>query len=132
MKDLKSRFLDAIGYVISTTESPAQAFERLRLTNPDAFPVPRDTQSFLDACAEVVLAHEASAKKKASSPSETEEQLAAVLELVVYFQDDCSLKLPVIAAFRRWRGGSITTEEFLARLREDDSPTSCASRRSPR
>jgi hypothetical protein len=64
MKDLKSRYLAAIDHVIATGESPAQAFERLRRTNPDAFPVPRDTQSFLDACAEVVLAHEAHNRKK--------------------------------------------------------------------
>ncbi|HSX23265.1 MAG TPA: hypothetical protein VLE97_10880 [Gaiellaceae bacterium] len=60
MKDRKSRYLAAIGYVVASGESPAQAFERLRTTNSDTFPVPRDTQSFLDACAEVVLAHEAS------------------------------------------------------------------------
>lgn len=45
MKNLKSRYLAAIGHVIATGESPAQAFERLRHTNPDAFPTPRDTQS---------------------------------------------------------------------------------------
>lgn len=58
MKDLKSRFLAAIGHVVATGASPAQAFERLRRTNPDAFPVSRDTQSFLDACANVVRSHE--------------------------------------------------------------------------
>ena len=30
MKDLKSRFLAAIGYVCAADESPAQAFDRLR------------------------------------------------------------------------------------------------------
>ena len=61
MKDLKSRFLAAIGYVCAADESPAQAFDRLRLRgeNPDAFPVPRGSESFLDACAEVVSKHEA-------------------------------------------------------------------------
>ena len=53
-------------------------------------------------------------------PAETETALAAVLELAAFFQDDYSKKLPVIAAFRRWRGGAITTDEFLARLDEDD------------
>lgn len=63
MKDLKLRFLDAIGYVCSAGsagESPAQAFDRLRVENPDAFPVPRCNESFLDACAEVARTHEAS------------------------------------------------------------------------
>ena len=49
-----------------------------------------------------------------------EAALAAVLELATYLQDDYSKKLPVIAAFRRWRSGSITTDELLARLDEDD------------
>jgi hypothetical protein len=52
--------------------------------------------------------------------SRTEYDLAAVLELAAYLQDDYSKKLPVIAAFRRWRSGTITTDEFLARLDEDD------------
>ena len=59
MKDLKSRFLAAIGYVCAADESPAQAFARLRVENPDAFPVPRCDESFLDACAEVARTHEA-------------------------------------------------------------------------
>lgn len=62
MTNLKSRFLDAIGYVCASGESPAQAFDRLRAANPDAFPIPRCTQSFNDACAEVVLTHEGAAK----------------------------------------------------------------------
>jgi hypothetical protein len=49
-----------------------------------------------------------------------ESDLDAVLELAAYFQDDYSKKLPVIAAFRRWRNGSMTTEELLSRLDEDD------------
>ena len=49
-----------------------------------------------------------------------EQELDAVLELAAFFQDDYSKKLPVIAAFRLWRGGHLTTDEFLARLREDD------------
>ena len=59
MKNLKSRFLDAIGYVCAAGETPAQAFDRLHATNPDAFPVPRGSESFLDACADVVSKHEA-------------------------------------------------------------------------
>ena len=57
-KDLKSRFLAAIGYVYAAGESPNEAFARLRSDNPDAFPVPRGNESFLDACADVVRAHE--------------------------------------------------------------------------
>lgn len=59
MQNLKSRFLTAIGYVCKADESPAQVFDRLRVSNPDAFPVPRCDESFLDACADVVRAHEA-------------------------------------------------------------------------
>ena len=47
-------------------------------------------------------------------------RLGAVTELAVYFQEDYTRKLPVIAAFRQWRSGSISTEQFLNRLREDD------------
>ena len=60
MTDLKSRFLAAISYVCAAGESPAQAFDRLRVENPDVFPVPRGNESFLDACAEVARTHEAS------------------------------------------------------------------------
>lgn len=59
LPNLKSRFLAAIGYVCATHESPAQAFDRLRRENPDAFPVPREFEAFHQACAEVVLKHEA-------------------------------------------------------------------------
>ena len=59
MKDLKIRFLAAIGYVCAADESPAQAFDRLRIKNPDAFPVPREYESFNDACAAVARTHEA-------------------------------------------------------------------------
>jgi len=52
--------------------------------------------------------------------NDPEGDLDAVLELAAYFQDDYSKKLPVIAAFRRWRSGGITTEEFLKRLSADD------------
>jgi len=52
--------------------------------------------------------------------SATAEALAAVLELAAYFQDEHTKKMPVIVAFRRWRNGSLTTEEFLKRLGEDD------------
>ncbi len=58
MNDLKSRFLAAIGYVCAAGESPSEAFARLRGENPDAFPVPRCDESLLDACADVVRAHE--------------------------------------------------------------------------
>lgn len=58
MKDLKIRFLAAIGYVCSADESPNEAFARLRVENPDAFPVPRCNESILDAIGEVVTRHE--------------------------------------------------------------------------
>lgn len=58
MKDLKSRFLTTIGYVCAAGESPNMAFAHLRSENPDAFPVPRCDESFLEACAEVVRSHE--------------------------------------------------------------------------
>jgi hypothetical protein len=57
--NLKSRFLTAIGHVCSVGQSPAAAFDQLRVRNPDAFPVPRCNESFLDACAGVVRTHEA-------------------------------------------------------------------------
>jgi len=44
----------------------------------------------------------------------------AMLEIAAHFQDDYIRKLPVITAFRQWRNGIRTTEEFLSRLREDD------------
>jgi hypothetical protein len=59
VKDLKTRFLAAIGYVCAAGQSPAEAFDRLRVTNPNAFPVPRGNESFLAACADVVRSHEA-------------------------------------------------------------------------
>ena len=58
MKDLKSRFLAAIGHVCAAGESASVSFDRLRVANPDAFPVPRGHESFLAACAEVVVRHE--------------------------------------------------------------------------
>lgn len=51
---------------------------------------------------------------------EAEGTLAAVLELAAFFQDDYGRKLPVVAAFRQWRHGILTTEEFLELLRKDD------------
>ena len=51
---VKDRYLAAIGYVCAAGESPTQAFDRLRIENPDAFPVPRCSESVLEACAEVV------------------------------------------------------------------------------
>jgi len=56
--NLKTRFLATVGYVCAGHESPAEAFARLRTANPDLFPVPRGNESFLEACAEVVLRHE--------------------------------------------------------------------------
>jgi hypothetical protein len=50
---LKGRFLTAIGYVCSAYESANDAFDRLRIENADLFPVPRETESFWDAIAEV-------------------------------------------------------------------------------
>lgn len=58
MTNLKTRFLAAVGYVCAEYESPAEAFARLRVENPDLFPVPRCTESLLEACAEVVRRHE--------------------------------------------------------------------------
>lgn len=58
MKNLKLRYLTAIGYVCAEYESAVEAFDRLRVENPDAFPVPREYESFLEACADVVRAHE--------------------------------------------------------------------------
>ena len=49
-----------------------------------------------------------------------ERDLKALLDLAAFFQDDYSIKLPVIAAFRRWRGGHLSTDDFLQRLSEDD------------
>lgn len=58
MKDLKSRFLRAIGHACAADESASAAFARLRVAHPDAFPVAREHESFLAACAEVVVRHE--------------------------------------------------------------------------
>ena len=52
--------------------------------------------------------------------NDPEGDLDAVLELAAFFQDDYSKKLPVIAVFRRWRSGHLSTEAFLKRLSEDD------------
>jgi hypothetical protein len=52
--NLKGRFLAAIGHVPAAHESAAEAFDRLRETTPDLFPVPRGTESFWDAIDEVV------------------------------------------------------------------------------
>lgn len=50
----------------------------------------------------------------------TQRELEAVLELATYLQDDYSIKLPVVAAFRQWRGGHLGDAPFLARLCGDD------------
>lgn len=47
-------------------------------------------------------------------------ELKSVLEIASYFQDDYSLKLPMISAFRRWRYGHLSSEMFLTRLCADD------------
>lgn len=52
--------------------------------------------------------------------NDPEGDLDAMLELAVFFQDDYSKKLPVIAVFRRWRSGHLSTEAFLKRLSEDN------------
>lgn len=52
--NLKGRFLDHIGYAPAAGESAAEAFDRLRVENPDLFPVPRATASFWQAIAECV------------------------------------------------------------------------------
>jgi len=57
--NLRGRFLAAIGHVPAAHESAANAFDRLRAVSPDLFPVPRSTESFWDAIAEVVAHHEA-------------------------------------------------------------------------
>ena len=53
LHSLKGRFLTAIGYVCARHESASDAFDRLRIENPDLFPVPRAWESFWDAIAEV-------------------------------------------------------------------------------
>lgn len=74
---MKDRYLAAIGYVCAAGESPAQAFDRLRIENPDAFPVPRCSESVLDACAEVVRNSEPTKRAEllAKLTSKNEEQL---------------------------------------------------------
>lgn len=54
------------------------------------------------------------------TPTNLEIQLQSALDLAAYFQDDYSLKLPVISAFRQWRGGHLSNEAFLSRLSSDD------------
>jgi len=54
------------------------------------------------------------------TPLAANPDFAAVLELAAFFQDDYNKKLPVIAACRRWRNGTTTTEEFLKCLGADD------------
>ena len=46
--NLKSAFLASIDYVLQAGESADQAFDRLRKTNPDLFPSPREGESFWD------------------------------------------------------------------------------------
>jgi hypothetical protein len=75
------------------------------------FTLSSDTKAALAAC-QVLDEIETAAK--------TQQSLQEVLKLAAYFQDDYTKKLPVIAAFRRWRSGAMTTDELLARLDEDD------------
>jgi hypothetical protein len=56
--NLRGQFLAAIGYAPAAHESVVEAFARLRTTSPDLFPVPRGSESFWDAIAEVVTRHE--------------------------------------------------------------------------
>lgn len=103
--NLKCRFLAVVGYALSANESPAMAFDRLRVESPDLFPVPRETESFWDAVAEVVARSEAVLTKAelpysvtlwGSNPDETDTD-----------NDDC------------WTGDDYATrEEALAAYRE--------------
>jgi len=43
-----------------------------------------------------------------------------VLDLAAYLQDDYSMKLPIVRAFRQWRAGQLDDSKFLERLRGDD------------
>lgn len=43
-RNLKGRFIAAIGHVPAGHESAAEVFDRLRETSPDVFPVPRSTE----------------------------------------------------------------------------------------
>lgn len=76
--------------------------------------------AFAVAVLAIALTGTAPAVPVGTMQSKPESDLDAVLELAAYFQDDYSKKLPVIAAFRRWRGGHLSTEAFLKRLGEDD------------
>lgn len=49
-----------------------------------------------------------------------EQDLESLLELAAHFQDDYAVKLPVIAAFRQWRGGHLSSDQFLELLRGAD------------
>lgn len=51
MSKLKAEFLEfVIGYVLAEDESPDEVFDRLRVEDPDLFPVPRYYESFWEAC----------------------------------------------------------------------------------
>ena len=76
--------------------------------------------AFVVAMLEIGTVGMAHAVPVGTMQSKPESDLDAVLKLAAYFQDDYSKKLPVIAAFRRWRSGALTTAEFLKRLGEDD------------
>lgn len=52
--NLKSRYLKYLGYDLADHESANDAFDRMRQTNPDAFPVPRYYESFEMAVADVL------------------------------------------------------------------------------
>ena len=52
--NLKGRFLAAIGHVPAAHESADKAFDALRATSPDLFPVPRGSESFWDVISEVL------------------------------------------------------------------------------
>ncbi len=59
MQNLKSQWLDYLGYVLAENETVDEAFDRLRNSDPDKFPIPRYYESFWDAIRECLrLANE--------------------------------------------------------------------------
>ncbi len=50
---LKKQWLDHIGYMVREDESPAMAFDRLRVENPDFLPAPRQNESLWDAIRQI-------------------------------------------------------------------------------
>jgi hypothetical protein len=54
LRNIKGRYLKYLNYTLADHESANEVFDRLRQTNPDAFPVPRYYESFEMAIAEVL------------------------------------------------------------------------------